>query len=201
MPPRDLGGPAIAISSVALVAALARTGVAAATLDGEDIRNRSIPAGKLAARSVGTFELRDSSVQARDIQAGAVGVSKLRSASVTTSKIAPSAVATSDIADGAVSRAKLAPAARVPSVVMRSSGQVTVQPNAINEVKATCQPGEVLVGGGGGPVGTAASVNLAASRPEGTNGAAAQRWQIVVENKNPATPLTIEAWALCARSS
>lgn len=189
-----------ALAGVVLLAA-AGTGVAQSGLfDGDDIRDRSIPAGKLARGSVGTFEIRSSSIQSQDIQSGAVTVSKLRTSSVTGAKIAPGAVGTTDIASGAITRDKIAAPARMPSVVVRRSAVVTIAAGAIGEAKASCAAGEVLIAGGGGPIGNASDVNLSGSRPEpASEGSVPTRWQVIVENKAVGRTLDIAAEAVCAR--
>ena len=188
-----------ALAGVVLLAA-AGTGVAQSGLfDGDDIRDRSIPAGKLARGSVGTFEIRSSSIQSQDIQSGAVTVSKLRTSSVTGAKIAQGAVGTTDIASGAITRDR----SRRPHGCPRSSCVDRRGDNRRGrdgEAKASCAAGEVLIAGGGGPIGNASDVNLSGSRPEpASEGSVPTRWQVIVENKAVGRTLDIAAEAVCAR--
>ncbi|MGD9571466.1 MAG: hypothetical protein AB7V62_06280 [Thermoleophilia bacterium] len=203
LPRRSMSVPAaVGLAVGALVVGIAGTGAAQALINGNLIQDRSIPAGKLKQGAVGTAELRNSAVQARDIQNGAVTVSKLKRAAVTGPKIAPGAVGTANIANGAVTRTQLAANARLPELVINRSVVVGVNPGTIGQAAVECGAGQVLVAGGGGPVATAVGVNLEASRPEaGPDGVTPARWQIIVENESPTTPLQIQAYAICATSS
>lgn len=188
---------AFVLAFVALLVALGGTAVAASHINGKDIRNKSIAGIKLKNQSVGTAQLRNGAVQARDIQTGAVTVSKIRQGAVTRSKIAANAVTSNRIAPGAVVRADIAPSARVPSVIVRQSVVQGVVNNAVAETTASCNPGEVLISGGAGPISSpAAGLAVVASRPQPV-GAAPTSWLVIMGNQSGATA-EFSAYAVCA---
>lgn len=61
---------ATVVAYVALFAAVGGTGYAAVTIDGKNIRNRSVAGRKLKRSTVTSIEVRDQSLLARDFKAG-----------------------------------------------------------------------------------------------------------------------------------
>lgn len=211
---------AMVVATIALVAAVSGTAVAATQINGADIRNKSIPGWKLQNQAVGTAQINDFGVQARDLQNGAVTISKLRAGAVTstklaagavttaklaknsvnTSRIAPGAVMGSDVATGTITRTNLSPAARVPLTVVRQSAIVGVVNGSNAEATVACGPGETLISGGGGITSTPApGFIIVSSRPQPV-GAAATSWQVIATNVTGSTQ-TFSAYAICASAA
>ncbi len=92
------GRAALAVSVVALFAALDGFAWAAQVIDGASIKNETVTAAKLA----------DNAVVSRTIAGGAVTTGKLAGGAVSSAKIAGSAVTAGKLAGGAVTAAKIA---------------------------------------------------------------------------------------------
>lgn len=173
--------PAMIVALIALFVATAGAGVAATTIDGRNLKNRSVSTpklqvgsvraaqlatgavtttkiraravtgGKLAPGAVGTDQLAAGAVRAADIGAGAVGSQQLATGAVGAAALANGSVGEGKIANGAVSRAKLTADAQLPSVVVRRSAAVDVPNGTVGTATASCQPGERATGGGALP--------------------------------------------------
>jgi hypothetical protein len=99
---------AIALSLVALFAALVGGAYAAATITSKDIVKDAVKSKQIKAGAVKTDELSDAAVTASKLAAGAVTSDKIADNAVTGNKIADGAVGSGKLADGSVATAKLA---------------------------------------------------------------------------------------------
>lgn len=77
-------------------------------IDGTNLADGSVTAGKLASKAVDTSALADGAVTEGKLAAGAVATAKLADGSVTSAKLAANAVETGNIHDAAVTTAKIA---------------------------------------------------------------------------------------------
>lgn len=122
---RKRPSPAVIIAFVALLVALGGTSYAAL---------------KIPPNSVGTKQLKKKAVGKKQLKNKAVGKKQLKNNSVRTVAIQ----------DGAVTGAKLDPDALTHSTVVRTFLANTAGNGTLGEAEATCLPGELLIGGGGG---------------------------------------------------
>ncbi|MEA2340363.1 MAG: hypothetical protein QOG11_440 [Solirubrobacteraceae bacterium] len=169
---RERPSPAMVVAVIALVVALGGTGYAAS---------------QLPPNSVGRKQLRD----------GAVGATKIRTNAVGATQIRADAVRSKQVQDGSLTAKDLA-----PGVVPKSAGQVRqasgdpVPAGAVGAASVACNPGERLMGGGGGFAGPPLtndklvdSIPVGFDQPPG-------RWRVSLFNGGTA-PRTPVAYVIC----
>ena len=143
---------ALVVAIAAVVAAVVGPAVAAphdVVVRKVVVHKGKVRKGDIAPGAVTMKALAHGAVTANKIRKGAVSASKLAKAAVTPEAIAPGAVNGSAIASGSVSADKLG----IESVVTKPIADIDkVAHNgewtASNTELATCQPGELLLGGG-----------------------------------------------------
>lgn len=120
-------------ATIALFVALGGTSYAAATLTGADVRNGTVTGA----------DIRNGSVTGRDVDNGKLTGSDIRSGSLTSSDLGTLTAA--DLKAGQLA----AGPPGVTQVLTRRVADVELRQGDNKEVVASCQTGEVAVGGGG----------------------------------------------------
>jgi hypothetical protein len=140
------GRAALAVSVVALFAALDGFAWAAQIIDGSSIKNESITASKLADNAVvsrtiagagvTTAKLAGGAVNSAKIASNAVTAAKLAGASVTSAKLANDAVTTQKIKEANVTAAQLAKGAVTsPKIAANAVAAAAIASNAVITAK------------------------------------------------------------------
>src|ERR671925_668377 len=154
--------PAMVVALIALFVSLGGVGIAATKIGTKQIKNGAVTAKKLHKNAVTKKKIKNNAVIGSKIADGAVQEDELGPAAVTSDKIADDAVTTGKLADGAVTTdklgdqavtsGKLSPnavtATKLSTVVRESSMNVPNGTTAL--VSVACDPGEKVLGGGGG---------------------------------------------------
>lgn len=98
---------AMALSAIALFAALGGTSWATSLISGAQIKNGTITAAKIGRGQVKHANLASGAVHGANLAAGAVTTRSIAASAVTSSQLADGAVTTTKIADNAVTSAKV----------------------------------------------------------------------------------------------
>lgn len=161
---RLLPSPALVVAVVALLLALAGTGVA----QREQVRLSPDSVGRSAIRegAVGSAQVRDRSLQAKDVRPGAL----------TGAQVADRSIAARDLARGVIPSG-------VRLSTVRASGD-EVRPGQVGSVSAQCPAGRLAIGGGGGFAGPPTTKDaLAESIPVADDGdGPVRRWRVSLVN-------------------
>jgi trimeric autotransporter adhesin len=159
----------IVISLLALFVALGGTAYASSKVGTADLRNRAVTTPKLADTAVTRGKLADGAVGRTKIANGAVTSAKIPDSAVKAEQIADGAVHLSRLADGSVDSSKIVDGSvRAPDLgtITERENSATITPNAHSSVTVSCQPGEVVLGGGHTNTGSGDVVNTV-SRKQG----------------------------------
>jgi hypothetical protein len=137
---RRMPSPAMVVSTVALIVALAGTAYAVTapknSVKTKSIKNAAVKTSKLADAAVATAKLADGAVTTPKLAEAAVSGGKLADGAVGSAKIANGAVGSEKLADGAVSSDKLASQAVTNTKIVNgavSSGKI--EPTAVTADK------------------------------------------------------------------
>ena len=187
-------------ATLALFVALGGSSYAAATLTGGNIRNGTLTGS----------DLRDESVTGRDIDNATLTGSDVKTGSVTSSDVDDESLVTEDVGAGQAPAGPAGPPgpqgeSRAP---VRRSVEVRMLTGETAEASASCQPGEVAVGGGAGHDGQAGdNVGILADEPlraDGSppaDGQPATQWHAIGQNIQLVGPpeTRMSVYVLCAR--
>ena len=193
-------------ATLALFTALGGSAFAAATITGGDVTNGSLTSS----------DVRNGSLKSRDIDNGSLTGSDLRNGSVTGSDVDDASLLAADFKAGELPAGPAGPAGpigpqgapgatavvarRVNATVAPGPGNVTFEP-----ASASCQEGEVAVGGGAGITNVVTGLaRIVMSEPvedDGSppeDGEIATRWRAVGANSDNDDPQTMNVHVLCA---
>lgn len=206
--------------------------IASGAVGASEIANGSVGTAELADRAVTGAKIADGAVTGAKIANGAITGAQLADGAVTGPKIAPGAVDGSDVDDGSLGPDDIAPggveAANIANGAVDSLrladrgvragdlGQVVVRTalalvneNSSNSANATCEAGEVAIGGGGSLDAFVSDVALISSRPADStavfelpaNGNPFDAWRASAVNPTGGTASTVSvrAHVLCLR--
>jgi len=184
--------PALIVSVVALVAALAGTAAAAdpqATTAAKKVTKKQVK--KIANRQIdkrlplGTNEIADAAITQQKLAAGSVSTGKIQDGAVTIGKLADNSVSSAKLRDGSVRSDAL-------GALTRRQDTQAIDPGNADSAQAVCQSGERLLSGGAGTsgVGTDPDWRVIRSGPSG-NG-----WDAAAAN-GTADQGTLIAIAIC----
>jgi len=210
-PMRRRPSPALVIATVALVASLTGTAVAA-SLSNNQVRSQHIANGQvkrsdIAVNAIDSPLVRDGALIGADIQNGTIGTSDVRDDSLKGADIAHGSLAGAEIADNSLTgddvdettlRGLMPSQVRV--VVAESGG---VASGAAETVVATCAANERALGGGAAwvlPSGepSAGAAMISASMPEpGTGLGDLTGWRAAGRNESGG-PLVLRSYAFCS---
>jgi len=181
--------PALIVSVIALVAAVAGTAVA------QQATTSAKAVTKKKAKSIANKQI-DARLPwgTDDIADGAVTNGKLASDAVTSGKIAGSAVTTNKLANAATTSAKLAAgsvrAGKLGTITIRTD-TVQIANNSGDTAEVQCNPGEVLIGGGASGPTPVDGWTLIQSGPVGDEKWSARAWNATGDSDG------LDARALC----
>ena len=194
-------------ATLALFTALGGSAFAAATITGGDVTNGSLTSS----------DVRNGSLKSRDIDNGSLTGSDLRNGSVTSSDVDDASLLAADFKAGELPAGPAGPAGPIgpqgapgaTAVVARrvnaNVAPATVGNESFEPASASCEDGEVAVGGGAGitnvVTGQARIVMSEPVEDDGSppeDGEAAARWRAVGANHDLNDPQTMNVHVLCA---
>jgi hypothetical protein len=190
------------IATVALFVALGGSSYAALTITGGNIRNGTL---------TGT-DLKDGSVTSRDADNGTITGSDLKDGSVTSTDVEDESLRATDVKAGQAAAGPAGPQGppgetRAPT---RRAADVLLRLGDTAEATASCEPGEVAVGGGAGhdglpddAVAILADEPLKADGSPPSDGQPATQWRaigsnLLIGNGPPEARMTV--YVLCAKA-
>jgi hypothetical protein len=184
-------------ATLALFIALGGSSYAAVSLTGGNIRNGTVTGS----------DLKDESVKGRDVDNGTVTGSDLKNGSVASSDIDNGSLLSKDVKAG-TPLGPQGPTGTTQAVTRRTE-EMTLTLGQVDERTASCLPGEIAVGGGGGNAGAPSDVVVALSdEPVKANGAPpasgeqATGWRVVGLNPLLVGPTTghVNVYVLCTKA-
>lgn len=199
------------VALVALFAALGGTGYAAATLNGRDIRMRSIPGNRVVPNALGGAQINESKLgvvpAARQALTAQTAASATTAGSATTAESAQTAqnaqsAATAQSAQDALKLQGREATAFLANSVRVRTNQVVVGSGGSFAITASCAATEKGIGGGGawlaGESATELDAQLTASMPIPTTGGVDNMtgWRTAGRN-NTGFDRTLRAYVVC----
>ena len=165
-------------ATLALFVALGGTSYAAATLTGADVRNGTVTGS----------DLRSESVKGLDVDNDSLTGSDFRNGSLTTSDL--DSLAGADFRPGQLAAGPAGPQgpAGTTQAPTRRAANLTIHPGSIEQVIASCLPGETAVGGGADYEGDPEFVAVVASHPLEADGSTPEdgdrpaKWVVTVRS-------------------
>jgi hypothetical protein len=188
------------ITTLALFVALGGSSYAALTITGGNIRNGTLTGA----------DLRNESVTGRDLDNSTITGSDLKDGSLTASDIDDGTLRATDVKAGQAAAGPRGPQGPAGSthVPTRRAAEVLLRTGETAEATASCEPGEVAVGGGAGHdgrpddfVAILADEPLKADGSPPADGQSATQWRAIGQNLLLAGPpeARMTVYVLCAR--
>ena len=197
---------AIALSLVALFAALTGGAYAATQIGSKNIKANAVKSKQIKDGAVKNAEIGTAAVSTDKLASAAVDGTKLADGSVSTNKLADGAVSTAKLGDGSVTSAKAGEGVLRDMLIVEDREPDTgTSVGASKQAFATCPTGYVATGGGGRILGDAAAkdVIIDVNQPIVASGPGLSQWFVTgsdLSGAASAEDYAVEATAICVKA-